>query len=140
MTMAATKDSGRSRAMTNAERQRKHRAKRKVELQALRAVVPSSHNENDLATQVKRLALQLEKATKVAAEQQARIDALMAAQCAVQLVREAWHALLPKLTPASQHVARTYMQTSAAARWLELPTPPPARPAEPGRYHPPPNF
>lgn len=140
MTRAMTSDNGRSRAMTNAERQRKHRAKRAAELQALRSVVPSSHNEHDLAAQVKRMALQLDKANKAAAEQQARIDALVAEQGAVQLMRDAWHALLPKLSPASQHLARTHMQASAAARWFELPTAPPARPVDPGRYHAPPNF
>ncbi|RYF01720.1 MAG: hypothetical protein EOO32_02790 [Comamonadaceae bacterium] len=135
-----TNDNGRSRAMSNAERQRKHRAKRDAELQALRAVVPSSQNEHDLAAQVKRLALQLEKSTKAAAEQQGRIDALLAEQGAVQLMRDAWHALLPKLSPASQHLARTHMRASAAARWFELPAPPPPRQADPGHYHPPPNF
>jgi hypothetical protein len=140
MTMATTNPNGRSQAMSNAERQRKHRAKRAAELQALRAVVPSSHNEHDLAAQVKRLAMQLEKGTKAAAEQQARIDALVAEQGAVQLMRDSWHALLPKLSPASQHLARTHIRASAAARWFELPAPPPARPVEPGRYHAPPNL
>ncbi len=138
--MATSSAPGRRRAMSNAERQAKHRVKRQAELHALRAVVPSSQNERDLAVQVQRQAMQLARANKTAAELQARIDALQTEQGAVQAIREAWHSLLPKLTPGSQHVARTYMQASAAARWFELPTPPSAQPAEPGRYDPPSNF
>lgn len=129
--------------MTNAQRQAKHRAKRQRELQALRAVVPSSQNERDLAGQVQRMAMQLEKAQKAAAAQQVRIDAMEAEQGAVQAMRDAWQSLIPKLSPASQHVARSHVQASPAAKWLgsAIAAPAaPARTAQPDRYDPPPIF
>lgn len=126
--------------MTNAQRQAKHRAKRQRELEALRAVVPSSQNERDLAGQVQRLAMQLDKANKAAAAQQARIDVMEAEQGAVQALRDAWRSLLPKLTPAAQHVARSHVQGTAAAKWLGAAPAPPTRAAQPGRYDPPPIF
>ena len=141
--MAASNDAGRALAMTNAQRQAKHRAKRQRELEALRAVVPSSQNERDLAGQVQRLAMQLEKAHKDAAAQQARIDAMEAEQGGLQALRDAWHSLIPKLTPAAQHVVRSHVRASPAAKWLgsaiAAPTLP-ARAAQPERYDPPPIF
>lgn len=129
--------------MTNAERQAKHRAKRQRELEALRSVVPSSQNERDLVSQVQRLTMQLDQANKAAAAQRARIDAMEAEQGALQYMREAWQSLIPKLTPAAQHLARAHVQASPAAKWLGsavAPAAQPARTAEPGRYDPPPTF
>ena len=107
--------------MTNAQRQQKHRAKRQRELEALRAVVPSSHDERELARQVQRLTTQLAQAHKAAAQQQERLHALQHEQIAAQAMREAWHTLLVKLSPAARHVAQTHAESCDAARWLDAP-------------------
>lgn len=117
--------------MTDAQRQRKHREKRRRELEALRAVVPSSENERDLQAQVQRLASQLDKATRAAATLQARIGALEVEQGDLQRLREALSTLLPMLTPAVQHVARTHLESCGAAQWLSPQTPPPQAAAPP---------
>lgn len=118
--------------MTNAQRQRKHRDKRRRELAALRAVVPSSQNERELAAQVRRLVAQIDKATHTAAAQQARIAALEAEQGDAQTVRAALGTLLPKLTPAAQHVVRAHLAGCGAAQWLS----PPAAPGQPAAAQP----
>lgn len=109
-------------AMTDAERQRKHRQKRQRELQALRAVVPATPQERESVAQVQRLAAQLDKAMRTAAALQARIDAMQAgqgnAQSDLQALREAVRALIPKLTPAAQQVARTHLEGCGAGQWL----------------------
>jgi len=116
-------------AMTDAERQRKHRLKRQRELQALRAVVPATSQERESLAQVQRLAVQLDKATRNAAALQARIDAMQAGQGnsegELQALREAVRALIPKLTPAAQQVARMHLEGCGAAQWLNPPAPPP---------------
>jgi len=92
---------------------------------------------------VQRLTMQLDQATKAAAAQRARIDAMEAEQGAVQAMRDAWQSLIPKLSPAAQHVARSHVQASPAAKWLgsAIAAPaPPARTAQLGRYDPPPIF
>lgn len=114
--------------MTDAERQRKHRLKRQRELQALQAVVPATPQERESVAQVQRLAAQLDKATRTAAALQARIDAMQAgqgnSQSELQALREAVRALIPKLTPAAQQVARRHLEGCGAAQWLAPEEPP----------------
>lgn len=121
--------------MTDAERQRKHRLKRQRELQALRAVVPATPQERESVAQVQRLAAQLDKATRTAAALQARLDAMQAAegnsQSELQALRESVRSLIPKLTPAAQHVARRHLESCEARQWLNPPTPPPKAVAAP---------
>lgn len=116
--------------MTDAERQRRHRAKRQRELQALRAVVPATPQERESVAQVQRLAAQLDKATRTAAALQARVQALEAGQGELQALREALRTLIPKLTPAAQQVARRYLAGCGAGQWLapEEPLQPAAAP------------
>lgn len=122
-------------SMTDAERQRKHRQKRQRELQALRAVVPATREERESAAQVQRMAAQLDKATRAAAEHKARADALQAGQGGMQsdlqALREAVRTLLPKLPPAAQQVVRAHLQGCGAAQWLAVPAPPPKSAAAP---------
>lgn len=119
--------------MTDAERQRKHREKRRRELEALRAVVPSTQNEPVLQAQVHRLAAQLDKATRTAATEQARADALQAGQGSLQgdlnALREAVRTLLSKLSPATQQLAHKHLQTCGVSQFLQMPTAEPPRPA-----------
>lgn len=114
--------------MTDAERQRKHRQKRRRELQALRAVVPATPQERESVAQAQRLAVQLDKAVRTAAALQARIDAMQAGQgnskSELQALREAVRALIPKLTPAAQQVARRHLEGCGAGQWLALNEPP----------------
>ena len=113
--------------MTGAERQRKHRDKRRRELQALRTVVPATSQERESAAQVQRLVAQLDKATRTAAALQARLDAMQAGEGELQQLREAVRALVPKLTPAAQQVARRHLEgCCGAAQWLSPPAPPQA--------------
>jgi len=109
--------------MTGAERQRRHRDKRRAELQALRAVVPATAQEREGAAQVQRLAAQLDKATRTAAALQARIEAMQAGEGELQQLREAVRTLLPQLSPAAQQVARRHLQGCGAGQWLERPPP-----------------
>jgi hypothetical protein len=111
--------------MTGAERQRKHREKRRRELQVLRTVVPATSQERESAAQVQRLAAQLDKATRTAAALQARLDAMQAEEGELRQLREAVRALVPKLTPAAQQVARRHLEGCGAAQWLNPPAPPP---------------
>ena len=104
--------------MTDAERQRKHRQKRQRELQALRAVVPATQQERESVAQVQRLAAQLDKATRTASALQARIDAMQSEQGELQQLREAVRALIPRLTPAAQQVARRHLEGCGAGQWL----------------------
>ncbi|WP_462391194.1 hypothetical protein [Acidovorax sp. Q11] len=127
--------SGKPTPMTDAERQRKHRLKRQRELHALRAVVPATPQERESLAQVQRLAAQLDKATRTAVALQARIDAMQAGQgnseSELQAMREAVRALIPKLTPAAQQVARAHLEGCGAAQWLNPPAPPPQAAAPP---------
>lgn len=107
--------------MTGAERQRRHRDKRRAELQALRAVVPATPQERESAAQAQRLAAQLDKATRTAAALQARIEAMQAGQGELQALREAVRCLIPKLTPAAQQVARRHLEGCGAGQWLNPP-------------------
>lgn len=119
-------------ATTNAQRQRKHRDKRRTELQALRAlrvVVPAAHDDGAAAAQVQRLTAQLEKASRAAAAQQLRIEVLEAEHGAALALRETVRALLPKLSPAARHVAIQHLQSCSAARWQDVPAPAPPAPA-----------
>ncbi|WP_156358731.1 hypothetical protein [Acidovorax sp. SD340] len=118
--MAASKPT----PMTDAERQRKHRQKRQRELQALRAVVPATPQERESVAQVQRLAVQLDKAMRTAAALQARLDAMQAGQGDLQALREAVRALIPKLPPAAQQVARRHLEGCGAAQWLAPEEPP----------------
>lgn len=104
--------------MTDAQRQRKHREKRQRELQALREIVPATPQERESATQVQRLAIQLDKATRTAATLQARLDAMQAGEGDLQALRSAVRALIPKLTPAAQQVVRRHLEGCGAAQWL----------------------
>lgn len=110
--------------MTDAERQRKHRLKRQRELQALRAVVPATPQERESVAQAQRLAVQLDKATRTAAALHGRVQALEAGQGELQQLREALRALIPKLTPAAQQVARRHLEGCGAAQWLAPEEPP----------------
>lgn len=109
--------------MTNAQRQHKHRAKRRRELEALRAVVPSTHDEGDLLQQVQRLTRQFEKAAQIAAMRLERITALETDQSAAQALRMAVRTLLVKLSPAARHVARMHLESCGAAQLLDAPEP-----------------
>lgn len=119
--------------MTGAERQRRHRDKRRAELQALRAVVPATPQERESTAQAQRLAAQLDKATRTAATLQARIDALEAGQGELQQLREAVRALIPKLSPAAQQLARRHLGGCGAAQWLSTPAAPAEAPAAASR-------
>lgn len=110
--------------MTGAERQRRHRDKRREELQALRAVVPATQQERESVAQVQRLAAQLDKATRTATALQARIEAMRAGEVELQALREAVRTLIPKLSPAAQQLARTHLQGCGAGQWLEQRPPP----------------
>lgn len=96
--------------MTNAERQRKHRDKRRTELQALRAVVPQSALERDLQAQVMSLQWKLQTTARDLAAAQASSTRLEAAHSSAQAWSEALRTLLPKLSPASVHVVRQHLQ------------------------------
>ena len=110
--------------MTDAQRQRKHREKRHRELLALRAVVPATPQERESVAQVQRLAAQLDKATRTAAALQVRVQALEAGQGELLALREAVRALIPKLTPAVQLVARRHLEGCGAGQWLAADEPP----------------
>lgn len=115
--------SSKTTPMTGAERQRRHRNKRRAELQALRAVVPATPQERESAAHAQRLAAQLDKATRTAATLQARLEALQAGEGDLQQLREAVRTLIPKLPPAAQQVARRHLEGCGAGEWLERPTP-----------------
>ncbi|WP_326538614.1 hypothetical protein [Pseudorhodoferax sp.] len=144
-------DQPKGQALTNAQRQRRHRDKRRRELQALRAAVSEAvakgpatdTQEHALQQQVAALTAQLQHQREAAARHLARIDALqaelLADQQAAQALRAAWRGVLVKLTPAAQHVVRAHLQGCGAAQWLSAPDTPakPARPdtAAPSRAH-----
>ena len=109
---------GKPTPMTGAERQRKHREKRRRELQALHTVVPVTPQERESVAQVQRLAAQLDKATRATAALQGRLDAMQAGSGELHALREAVRTLVPKLTPAAQQVARRHLEGCGAAQWL----------------------
>jgi len=109
--------------LTNAQRQRRHRDKRRRELEALRAAAFAAPQERERAAQAQCLAAQLGQATRSAAALQARLDALQACEGELQALREAVRALVPKLSPAAQQVARRHLQDCGAAQWLNRPWP-----------------
>lgn len=96
--------------MTGAQRQRRHRDKRRAELQVLRAVVPQSAHERDLQAQVQHLQWKLQTTARDLATAQVRSAQLEAAQTSVQAWQEALKTLLPKLSPAPAHVVRQHLQ------------------------------
>lgn len=125
-------------ALTNAQRQRRHRDKRRRELEALRAAVvgPASDMQaHALQQQVATLTAQLQHQREAAARHLARIDALQAEQVAdqqsVQALRAAWRSVLVKLTPAAQHVVRAHLHSCGATQWLSAAPDTPAPPAHP---------
>lgn len=120
--------------LTGAQRQRRHREKRRQELAALRAVTPSSHSEKDLLQQVQRLTTQLEKATRDAAALRARIDVLEAEQGTAQALRDALPAMLDKLTPAARQVARKHLEGAGLAPKSAPPMATPAQHRPSGAY------
>lgn len=120
--------------LTGAQRQRRHREKRRRELAALRAVTPSTQSEKDLLQQVQRLTAQLEKATRDAAALRTRVEVLEAEQGTAQALRDALPAMLDKLTPASRQVARKCLEGAGLAPKHVPPTATPAQHVPSGAY------
>jgi G:T/U-mismatch repair DNA glycosylase len=139
MSMRTDHNRTKAEAMSNAQRQRRHRDKRRRELDGLRTAVanaPALHADerahdqaqaDALRRQVQQLTAQLQAARDTAAKHLARIDALQAQHAttqtadrqAVQALREAWLSVLVKLTPAARHVVRAHLHSCGAAQWLE---------------------
>jgi chromosome segregation ATPase len=139
MSMSTDHNRTKAEAMSNAQRQRRHRDKRRRELDALRTAVanaPAIHADerahdqaqaDALRQRVQQLTAQLQTARDTAAQHLARIDALQAQHAATQTadrqaaqaLRAAWQGLLVKLTPAARHVVRAHLESCGAAQWLE---------------------
>jgi hypothetical protein len=109
--------------LTPAERQRRHRAKRKAERLALLERL-SSGNENRLMREGHDAAQRQERATRNAAEQGARLEALRAEleplKGQLQALRVSLRALLGKCTPAVRHMARRHLQETGFIEWLDM--------------------
>ena len=127
--------------MSNAERQRKHREKRKAELMALRAgaaaplslrlalSLPSATAAVPpaavaaLPDDSPTLRMQLEAARKRCDAQAAELAALRAAHeplvARLQALRAVLRALLGKLSPAARHGARSHLQETGFIEWLD---------------------
>ena len=123
--------------MSNAERQRKHREKRKAELQALRAgaaaplslrlalPLPSALPvaASALPDDSPSLRLQLDAARKRCEVQAAELAALRAEHeplvARLQALRTVLRAVIGKLSPAARHVARSHLQETGFIEWLD---------------------
>lgn len=127
--------------MSNAERQRKHREKRKAELLALRAgtaaplslrlalplpasvpvcapAVPTALREDAQA-----LRIQLDAARKRCEVQAAELAALREAHeplaARLQALRVVLRGLIGKFSPAARHVTRSHLQETGFIEWLD---------------------
>lgn len=112
-------------AMSNAERQRKHREKRKAELLALRRAlpVPSAVVAPAPSEDAPSLRRQLDAARKHCEAQAAELAALRAAHeplvARLQALRTAVRGLVGKFSPAARHVARSHLQETGFVEWLD---------------------
>ena len=125
--------------MSNAERQRKHREKRKAELMALRAGAAASLSRRlalpsaapamasvavpALLDGSPALRMQLEAARKRCEAQAAERAALRAEHeplvARLQALRTVLRALLARLSPAARHTARSRLQETGFIEWLD---------------------
>jgi hypothetical protein len=127
--------------MSNAERQRKHREKRKAELQALRAgaaaplslrlalPLPSALPvaASALPDDSPSLRMQLDAARKRCEVQAAELAAELAALRAeheplvarLLALRTVLRAVIGKFSPAARHVARSHLQETGFIEWLD---------------------
>ncbi len=123
--------------MSNAERQRKHREKRKAELQALRAgaaaplslrlalPLPSALPvaASALPDDSPSLRMQLDAARKRCEVQAAELAALRAEHeplvARLQALRTVLRAFIGKFSPAARHVARSHLQETGFIEWLD---------------------
>lgn len=118
-------------SMSNAERQRKHREKRKAELLALRAggalalplpVVPA-YPGSALGEDAKVLCAQLDAARKRCEAQAAELAALRAEHeplaARMQALRTVLRGLIGKFSPAARHAARSHLQETGFIEWLD---------------------
>lgn len=123
--------------MSNAERQRKHREKRKAELQALRAgaaaplslrlalPLPSALPvaASALPDDSPSLRLQLDAARKRCEVQAAELAALRAEHeplvARLLALRTVLRAVIGKFSPAARHVARSHLQETGFIEWLD---------------------
>lgn len=123
--------------MSNAERQRKHREKRKAELQALRAgaaaplslrlalPLPSALPvaASALPDDSPSLRLQLDAARKHCEAQAAELAALRAEHeplvARLLALRTVLRAVIGKFSPAARHVARSHLQETGFIEWLD---------------------
>ena len=125
--------------MSNAERQRKHREKRKAELMALRAGAAASLSRRlalpsaapamasvavpALLDGSPALRMQLEAARKRCEAQAAELAALRAEHepsvARLQALRTVLRALLARLSPAARHTARSRLQETGFIEWLD---------------------
>lgn len=128
-------------ALSNAERQRKHREKRKAELQALRAgavaplslrlalslpsaapVVPTV-SAPALSDDSPSLRMQLDAARKRCETQAAELAALRAEHeplvARLLALRTVLRAVIGKFSPAARHVARSHLQETGFIEWLD---------------------
>lgn len=110
-------------AMSNAERQRKHREKRKAELLELRtggfvsvAVAPPRDDSQALRAQ-------LAAALQRCAEQAASLATLRAEHAPLlarmEALRLVLRALVGKFSPAIRHLARRHLQETGFIEWLD---------------------
>lgn len=114
-------------AMSNAERQRKHREKRKAELQALRAggplCVPAAVPVAPSRDNAQALSLQLDAARKRCEAQAAELAALRAEHeplvARLQALRTVLRAVIGRFSPAARHVARSHLQETGFIEWLD---------------------
>lgn len=124
-------------ALSNAERQRKHREKRKAELQALRAgaaaplslrlalPLPSALPvaASSLPDDSPSLRLQLDAARKRCEAQAAELAALRAEHeplvARLLALRTVLRAVIGKFSPAARHVARSHLQETGFIEWLD---------------------
>lgn len=123
--------------MSNAERQRKHREKRKAELQALRAgaaaplslrlalPLPSALPvaASALPDDSPSLRMQLDAARKRCEVQAAELAALRAEheplEARLLALRTVLRAVIGKFSPAARHVARSHLQETGFIEWLD---------------------
>lgn len=123
--------------MSNAERQRKHREKRKAELLALRAgaaaplslrlalslPVSAPVSAPALREDAQSLRMQLDAARKRCEAQAAELAALREAHepLAARLLalRVVLRGLIGKFSPAARHVARSHLQETGFIEWLD---------------------
>ena len=113
--------------MSNAERQRKHREKRKAELLALRAggsqCVPAAMHAAPPSDDAQALRTQLDAARKRCDAQAAELAALREAHepsvARLRALRVVLRGLIGKFSPAARHVARSHLQETGFIEWLD---------------------